>query len=162
MPQPTSDSERVVEAYARLWDNQEYENISDVVSESYVLYDPMAPEQLLGPKGEIHGPGGLESYIRAVTSAFPDMQMTLDEMVSRDDVVLTEDTFTGTHDGELFGFPPTGRNVEATEMQKYYIVNGKVETQAVYYNVEDIKSELGLTFPTVVRQGPKLVWRKVR
>lgn len=162
MAQATRDSEQLVEAYARIWNNQEYEHIPDVVSQSYVLHDPMAPEQLPGPKGEIHGPDGLERYIRAVTPAFPDMQMTLDEMVSRDNVVLTEDTFTGTHDGELFGLPPTGRNIEVTEMQKYHIVDGKIETQAVYYNVEDIKSQLGLTFPAVVWQLPKLAWRKVR
>lgn len=162
MVRAASESKQAVEAYAALWNNQEYENIPDVVSQSYVLVDPVAPAELPGPAGEIHGPDGLEQYIRAVMGAFPDMEMTLDEMVVHEGTVMTEETVTGTHTGELFGLPPTDRVVKMKEMQKYHIVNGKVESQAVYYNVEEMKAQLGLTFPAIVGQLPKLVWRKIR
>lgn len=88
--------------------------------------------------------------------------MANNAMVASDDIVITEKTVTATHEGEHFGLPPTGRKDTMNEMLKYRVEDGKVAMNAVYYNVEEVKEQLGLTFPALVWQLPKLAWRKVR
>ena len=163
MVEATMEPEQVVTAYFDLWNEQDYAAIPDVVSASYVLYDPIVPADTFGgPAGEVHGPDGLEQYIRAGARAFPDLHIAIDEVVSREGIVMTEETFTGTHEGEFFGLPPTGRRLEVKEMQKFLIADGVVQENYPYFNEQEIKEQLGLTFPTIVWQLPGLAWRKLR
>ena len=159
----TTDPEQVVRAYFDLWNGRDYAGIPDVVSASYVLYDPIVPADAFGgPAGEVHGPDGLEQYIRAGVRAFPDLHVSLEEVVSRDGLVMNEETFSATHEGELFGLPPTGRRLEVKGMQKFLIADGVVQENYAYYNEQEIKEQFGLTFPTIVVQLPRLAWRKLR
>lgn len=88
--------------------------------------------------------------------------MAINEMVASDDIVMDEMTISGAHEGELFGLPPTGRKVRIQEMNNYHIQDGKVQMHVAYYNEQEVKEQLGLTFPEIVWQLPKLAWRKVR
>ena len=45
-------------------------------------------------------------------SAFPDVWVNVDQIVADDDKVACRWTSTGTHEGDLFGIPPTGNKVE--------------------------------------------------
>lgn len=83
-------------------------------------------------------------------------------MVSEGDVVMLEATITGTHEGELQGLPPTGRDIQFKTMEKYYLSDGKLEQHIVYMNEKDLQAELGLTFPEVLGQVPKLLVSKLR
>ena len=60
------------------------------------------------------GPGreGLKYAVTIFTSAFPDMQWTIDEQIAEGENVVTRFTWTGTHRGELMGIPATGKRVK--------------------------------------------------
>ena len=45
-------------------------------------------------------------------SAFPDVWVNVDGIVADDDKVACRWTSTGTHEGDLFGIPPTGAKVQ--------------------------------------------------
>ena len=47
-------------------------------------------------------------------SAMPDVWVTVDQIVAEDDKVACRWTSTGTHEGDLFGIPPTGAKVAVT------------------------------------------------
>ena len=47
-------------------------------------------------------------------SAFPDVWVNVDQIVAEDDKVACRWTSTGTHEGDLFGIPPTGSKVKVT------------------------------------------------
>lgn len=163
MEQATTESEQVVATYYEMWNEQDRSRIPDVVSESFVLREPAAPEhELPGPAGEVHGPDGLAQYMAAVVRAFPDHHFVINEMVASEGVVMVEDTVTATHEGELFGLPPTGREITLNEVQKYRVEDGKVQTHVAYYNEQEVKEQLGLTVPEVVWQLPTLIRAKLR
>lgn len=130
----------------------------DVASESVAIYDPAAPG------GEVHGRDALESYIRKLHTAFPDFTMDMHEndMLTSDDVVMIEWTGTGTHEGEFAGIPPTGREFRVIGMSKILISDGKVQEDRIYFDPRELLDQLGLTFPAIVYQAPKLVWRKIK
>ena len=48
--------------------------------------------------------------------AFPDLEITIEEQIAEGDKVLTRFRTRGTHQGELWGIPPTGKEVDITNM----------------------------------------------
>jgi predicted ester cyclase len=48
---------------------------------------------------------------RRLPAGFPDLHVTIEEVIEKDDLVATRTTITGTNTGELMGLPATGRSV---------------------------------------------------
>ncbi len=157
------ESEQLVRSYGDIWNDREYSKIPDLVSETFVLYDPAVPEHVgPGPAGEAHGPAGLEAFIKWLDAGFPDFQITILELLASDDIVMDEVRFTGTHKGAINGLPPTDRTVGLQLMGTLRIEDGHVKEHRVYFNQREFAEQLGLTFPTVIKQLPKLLYRKVQ
>jgi predicted ester cyclase len=71
--------------------------------------------------------------------AFPDIHITIEDLIADGDKVVEKDTVTGTHLGELNGLPPTGRSVAYTEIFIMRFVNGRI---AEIWGVADILSQM--------------------
>ena len=56
-------------------------------------------------------------------------------MVAEGDLVATHKTFTGTHDGEFFGLPATGKRATIRVMDFVRYEDGKI---AEHWNVVDM------------------------
>ncbi|MBB3674653.1 ester cyclase [Modestobacter versicolor] len=63
------------------------------------------------PPGAPSGPEAGKAAFRAMRAAFPDLHVTIEDMVAEGDQVVTRQTFAGTHRGEWMGVPATGRAV---------------------------------------------------
>lgn len=146
MAQATPDAEQLVTAYVAMWNDRNYAKIPELVSESFVMYDANAPaDDIPGPAGEVHGPDGLEMWMRAITTSFPDFQADVQEMLASDDRVMYEVTLSGTHEGEFAGIPPTGRDVELPAMESYRVADGAIQEHRTYYDRLEFLNQLGLT-----------------
>jgi steroid delta-isomerase-like uncharacterized protein len=55
---------------------------------------------------------GVKEFFRMQIAAFPDLALTLQDVVDGGDKVVARVRFTGTHEGELMGMPATGRTVD--------------------------------------------------
>jgi steroid delta-isomerase-like uncharacterized protein len=69
-------------------------------------------------------------------SVFPDANMSVDLIMSQDETVVVELTFTGTHKGELFGIQPTNRVVTCPEVWICDFKDGKIISWREYFNPE--------------------------
>jgi steroid delta-isomerase-like uncharacterized protein len=58
-------------------------------------------------------------------TAFPDLHVSLDELIAEGGAVFLRSTLTGTHDGEYKGIPATGRHVAAEAAEVFRIADGK-------------------------------------
>jgi len=94
------------------------EALREVFADNVVDHDP-APDQAPGPKGYIDFFGGLRT-------AFPDLAVSVDYLVTDDDNVAMAYTISGTHNGPLGGIPATGKKVKARGMQIARFENGKI------------------------------------
>lgn len=137
------------------WENGD-ETKTDVVSESIDMYNPGLPE------GEVHAREPLAKYLREIREGFPDVHFDIEDLAVRDDIVMAEVHITGTHEGEFKGLPPTGRQVEFRAMGKWRVADGKVVECRQYYDTTELPNQLGLTFPEVIGQLPKLAWGKLQ
>jgi steroid delta-isomerase-like uncharacterized protein len=55
---------------------------------------------------------GVLELFRGYRAAFPDMQMTVDEVIASGNRTVARVRVSGTQDGEFLGMPPSGRRVE--------------------------------------------------
>ena len=138
MAEVTSDAERTVRAHAEMWNDQDPSKIPDVVSESYVEYNPAAPE------GEIRGRDGLAEWMDEITSAFPDFEAELLDVVADEETVVAEVAFRMTHEGEFDGIPPTGREITFRGMGKFRVEDGTVQELRNYFDTQTFFDQLGV------------------
>jgi predicted ester cyclase len=75
---------------------------------------------------DYHGVDGLLAMIAPVKSGIPDLKVTIDAQFADGDYVTTRFTAHGTHDGDLFGTPPTGREVTIGGITVSRCVDGKI------------------------------------
>jgi steroid delta-isomerase-like uncharacterized protein len=54
---------------------------------------------------------GVKMLFTTLRGGFPDLHVTIQDQVAEGDKVVTRKTFHGTHKGELFGIPATGKSV---------------------------------------------------
>lgn len=88
---------------------------------------PLAPGQ--GP-----GPAGIKPIIESVATAFPDVHITLHDMVQEPGKIAVRAEITGTHLGELFGIAPTGKKV-AFRLHEFHTLDG--ERLTTTWHMED-------------------------
>ena len=60
------------------------------------------------------------------TQAFPDIQVTVDELIAEGDKVALWFTLHGTHLGTYADVPATGKMIEWSGVDLYTVVNGKI------------------------------------
>jgi predicted ester cyclase len=80
---------------------------------------PLAPGQ--GP-----GPAGIKPIIRSIGAAFPDVHITLHDMVQEPGKIGVRAEISGTHLGALFGIAPTGKKVSFALHEFHTIAHGLV------------------------------------
>lgn len=74
-------------------------------------------------------PGDLRSWVEtgmAFLRGFPDVKVTLHELVAEGDLVLERNTAVGTHRGPFHGRPATGRMVSWSEEHVYRVQDGRI------------------------------------
>lgn len=74
--------------------------------------------------------------------SFPDLHISLDELIAEGDRVFARTTMTGTHDGEYKGIAPTGRNVAADCAEVYRLADGKIVGYWCLLNVAGLLRQL--------------------
>jgi steroid delta-isomerase-like uncharacterized protein len=89
-------------------------------------------EQFVSPDWVDHGEGqhGREAFQRQIAmfrSAFPDLKVTVDEVIVDGDRFASRTTVTGTHTGELMGMPPSGRQISVAAVDFGRIEDGRAK-----------------------------------
>jgi predicted ester cyclase len=69
---------------------------------------------------------GGKIYLGAFLNAFPDCRFTVDDMIAEGDQVVTKKTFTGTHQAEFAGIPPTGKRVTLQFVDIMRVRDGRI------------------------------------
>jgi steroid delta-isomerase-like uncharacterized protein len=64
--------------------------------------------------------------LAAFRAAFPDQQVTIEDLIAEGDKVVNRATYTGTHRGEFQGIAPTGKRFTISGMNISRIADGKV------------------------------------
>jgi steroid delta-isomerase-like uncharacterized protein len=71
--------------------------------------------------------------------AFPDLRITVEDVIAEGDKVVARNSVTGTHRGHYMGIPPTGRSVTYNAIFIGRFVNGRI---AETWGVVDVLSQM--------------------
>jgi steroid delta-isomerase-like uncharacterized protein len=89
-------------------------------------------EELCAPDMVYHNDGvplhtaEVVALFTQVCSAFPDITVTVDDLLAENDKVALRWSSEGTHKGELNGIPPTNRRVTTTGIAIYRFDEGRI------------------------------------
>jgi steroid delta-isomerase-like uncharacterized protein len=73
-----------------------------------------------------HDLEGTKQLFSMYLDAFPDVQITVDDLIAEGDRVAARFTGQGTHKGPFMGLPPTGKPFTLTAIDILRIVDGKI------------------------------------
>jgi len=90
------------------------------------------------------GPDGFKKAVVGIRSAFPDFNITIDDMISEGGKVALAWTFTGTHKGELMGIAPTDKKVEFDGIYLYKFRDGKLVERSGKRDMFSLMKQLGV------------------
>jgi steroid delta-isomerase-like uncharacterized protein len=92
--------------FEEVWCKHRTEAISEMLAPNVITHG-------LGDNDEtFHGPEPFIPFQRKFCRAFPDLRITVEEVVGEGDLTAVRFTATGTHTGEGIDLPPTGRTIE--------------------------------------------------
>jgi steroid delta-isomerase-like uncharacterized protein len=101
--------------------------VDELIAADLVEHSPFVPGQAPGRQGTLE----LFTMIRTV---FPDLRITVEDIVAEGDKVVSRGTFSGTHKGEFMGIAPTGKQITVGLIEIVRIVAGKM---VEHWNVVD-------------------------
>lgn len=113
-----------------------YQLADELVAAGASSHDPAMPKQIIGPEG-------VKEAARGYREAFPDLRMTAEEVVAQDDLVAVRWTARGTHQGELFGIAPTGKEATVTGMTIDRWSGGKIAESWTNWDTLGLLQQLG-------------------
>ena len=106
---------------------------SRVVDEGYNKGNLTALDQLFAPNFSDHQNGiqpptleGVKGFIRNARTAFPDLTLTIEEIVSVRDKTWARITAQGTHHGVFMGLPPSGKTFTTSRFDVCRFEGGKI------------------------------------
>jgi steroid delta-isomerase-like uncharacterized protein len=88
---------------------------------------------------QTNGSGAIKEVFTTLLRAFPDLQVTIDDLIEEEDKVVARQTVTGTHQGAYLGVPPTGKRVTYDEIFVVRFLNGRI---AETWGVVDVLSQM--------------------
>lgn len=92
-------------------------------------------------------PGGIEGVkltISLFLAAFPDLHITVEDLIAEGDKVVARWTLRGTHQGASLGMPPTGKQVTMPGISIVRLEGSKSAEQWVIHDQLGMLQQLGL------------------
>ncbi|WP_435152376.1 ester cyclase [Haladaptatus sp. DFWS20] len=134
----TDESKAVVRRLINEFVNEGDESIADeLLAPDYVRYDPDAPSG-------VQGPDEFTAMIGMFQSAFPDGEISIEEMIAEGDLVVFRGTERGTHDGEFMGHEPTGETFEITGLAMHRVEDGRITETWANWDMLGLLQQLGI------------------
>jgi steroid delta-isomerase-like uncharacterized protein len=97
------------------------------------------------PDQDLQGVEEAKQFLSGYISAFPDMSVSVEDVIAEGDKVVTRWTLRGTHQGEVEEFgPPTGKRVVLEGITIHRISEGKIVEEWERYDNLDVLQQLGL------------------
>ncbi len=113
--------------------NRNYDLLTQFISPDYVNYTFPAPEK---------GAAGMQMVIEIFFNAFPDMKITLEEVIGEGDMVATRGYWKGTNNGSFMGMPATGKQVKVGYMDFWKLRDGKCAENWVQMDIAGLMQQL--------------------
>ena len=125
------------------FNNGSFELIDQLVAPDAVNHDPATPPELRA----LSGPEMYKRTVSMYRAAFPDVRMSVDDVIAADDKVVLRWHSEGTHRGQLAGLAPTGVRGSVTGITIDRWKDGKVVESWVEWDNLGLARQIGAAPP---------------
>lgn len=99
--------------------NRDFSKFSEYTAPGFYIDRSAVPEAIAGEEG-------LHTQMDMLYGAFPDLDLSVVNMVAEDDMVVVRFAAPGTHTGEFAGIPATGKHATWKGLVMYHVEGGKI------------------------------------
>ena len=86
---------------------------------------------------------GFKDIGRMMNTAFPDVVVTEEDLITTEDTVVERSSAVATHRAPLMGEAPTNKQVRWTEIHIYRLRDGRIVEHWVEWAVMDLMQQIG-------------------
>jgi steroid delta-isomerase-like uncharacterized protein len=139
------DNKDVIRAYVEtIFNQRQVDRADELVAADYLDHAALP--------GQAPGLQGAKQKWAMYLAGIPDLRVTIEELVAEADKVAVRRSYEGTHQGELLGIPPTGKQVQLGGISIFRLADGKIAEQWEQLDRLALMQQLGV-LPTP-GQGP--------
>ena len=110
--------------------------VDELVAPDFVNHDSANPEPSRGIEAA-------KASITGYRSAFPDLHVTIEQQIAEGEYVTTRWSARGTHEGDLLGIAPTGKQATVTGITIDRIVDGRFTESWTNWDTLGLLQQLG-------------------
>lgn len=118
-----------------VWDKESPDAVDVFLAQNYRRHQSPTTEPLTRE--------GQKALLSKFRSAFPDIQLILEEIIAEGDSLAFRSTIRATHKGEFMGIPPTGKQIEISLVDLVHVESGKFVEQWGGPNLLDLVQQIG-------------------
>jgi steroid delta-isomerase-like uncharacterized protein len=133
----SEESKAIVRRFWGIWEEGNIDLVDELLAPDYINHTPASPDQPAGPEG-------VKGVVAMFRSAMPDLKVVIEDMIAEDDKVALRYTLEGTHEGELFGVPPTGRRLSIKSIAVERVSEGRIREHWRITDSLEMMQQLGV------------------
>ncbi len=124
-------------SFEELWNKGNLSLADELFTPNYEHHDPSSPDFGRGPESE-------KKRAALYRTAFPDLQLTIEDIIAEGQTVMARWSCRGTHKGDLSGIAPTGKQVTISGVTVARFTNGKMLEGWVNWDALGLMQQLGI------------------
>jgi len=136
-----STLEKNITMYETVWNKVINDREIDLINEDSFDKDVTA---LATSGGDIVGLENFKNYYNNYLTGFSDAEFTIVDIFGQGDKMVKHWNFKGTHDGDFFGVPATGKSVDISGTTLIKMKDGKIAAEQDYMDFLSFYTQLGL------------------
>jgi steroid delta-isomerase-like uncharacterized protein len=125
--------------FEEVWDRQNLEMIDEFLAPNYKRHR--------SPTAAAFTRDGQKQLLSQFRTAFPDIHITIEEIIAEENRLALRSTMRGTHQGEFLGIAPTGNKIEVGLLDVIHIEDGKFVEQWGGPDMLSLLQQLGVELP---------------
>ena len=133
--------EKNITMYETVWNKVINDREIDLINEDSFDKDATA---LATSGGDIVGLENFKNYYNNYLTGFSDAEFTIIDIFGQGDKMVKHWNFKGTHDGDFFGVPATGKSVDISGTTLIKMKDGKIAAEQDYMDFLSFYTQLGL------------------
>ena len=123
--------------FEEVWNKGNLSVADELFTPNYNHHDPSTPDFGRGPESE-------KKRATLYRTAFPDLRLTIEDIIAEGDAVMARWSCRGTHKGDLSGVTPTGKQVTISGVSIARVAGGKMAEGWVNWDALGLMQQLGV------------------
>ena len=123
--------------FEEVWNKGDLSVADELFTPNYDHHDPSTPDVGRGPESE-------KKRATLYRTAFPDLRLTIEDIIAEGETVMARWSCRGTHKGDLSGIAPTGKHFTISGVSIARFSGSKMAEGYVNWDALGLMQQLGV------------------